>query len=141
MALGDSKADNATALMTMRDAALMPLQIIKNRFYTFIEETARIWADFWVTYYGKRELKLKNSKGSYYIPFDASRYKHLALCAKVDVNTALIYGEKERTDMLLTLFEKGVLNRRELLLRLPKGTVSDIEGLLENEEEEKNDGL
>ena len=52
VALGDSKADNATALATMRDAAILPLQIIKNRFYVFSEEVARIWADFWVVYYG-----------------------------------------------------------------------------------------
>lgn len=52
VALGDSRADNATALITMRNAAVMPLQMLKNRFYAFAEELSRIWADFWVTCYG-----------------------------------------------------------------------------------------
>ena len=133
VALGDSKADNATALATMRDAALMPLQIIKNRFYTFIEDTARIWADFWIAYYGRRCLKLSDKGGCYYIPFDGNRYKNLVLCTKVDINNSTAYSERERTEMLLTLFEKGIIDRKQLLTRLPSGTVSDIEGLIESD--------
>ncbi|MFQ8954307.1 MAG: hypothetical protein ACLR56_15640, partial [Oscillospiraceae bacterium] len=36
VALGDSRADNATALITMQNAAIMPLQIVKT-FYSFAE--------------------------------------------------------------------------------------------------------
>ena len=133
VALGDSKAENATALATMRDAALMPLQIIKNRYYTFIEDTARIWADFWIAYYGRRCLKLSDKRGSYYIPFDSNRYKNLVLCAKVDINTAAVYSDRERTEMLITFLEKGIIDRKQLLSRLPSGIVSDIEGLLESD--------
>lgn len=137
VALGDSKADNATALFTMRDAALMPLQIVKNRFYGFIEEVARIWADFWITYYGKRSIKLTDKRESRYIPFDGERYKNLSLSAKVDVNIASNYSERERTEILLSLFEKGVINKNQLLVRLPEGTVSNVEELLKKNTEEE----
>jgi len=137
VALGDSKADNATALVAMRNAALMPLQIVKNRYYTFLEDTARIWVDFWVTYYGKRSLKQKDKGGVKYIPFDSARYKSLAFCAKVEVTNSASYTDRERAEMLITLFEKGIINRNQLLLRLPDGMVQDIEGLiLEDESEE-----
>ena len=138
VALGDSKADNATALITMRDAALMPLQIVKNRFYTFIEDVARIWSDFWITYYGKRQLKQSSKNGSFYIPFDSERYKNLVLNTTVDVNYATVYSDRERTEILMTLFEKGIINRNQLLTRLPQGTVSNIEDLLLNETKEEN---
>ncbi len=136
MALGHSKADNATALVAMRNAALMPLQIVKNRFYTFLEDTARIWADFWITYYGKRNLKQKDKSGVKYIPFDAERYKSLVFCANVKVINSAKTTDTERAQMLITLFEKGVINREQLLTRLPDGMVEDIDGLIMEKAEE-----
>ncbi len=142
VALGDSKADNATALMTMRDAAVMPLQIIKNRFYSFIESTARIWAEFWITRYGNRKIKIKDEKGVWYLDFDAERYKDIIVNTKVDVANSTVYSEKERTDTLLSLYDKGIINREQLIVRLPDGVVSDRDALLksENSEVANNDG-
>ena len=140
VALGDSKAENASALATMRDAALMPLQIIKNRFYTFSEDVARIWADFWVTHYGIRKLKIQTAGNTHYIDFDGDRYKELAISARVDVSTAAIYTEREKTQVLISLFEKGVIDRNQLLVRLPDGVVPDVKSLL-TEEGALNDGV
>lgn len=136
VALGDSRADNATALMTMREAALMPLQIIKNRFYVFLEDTARIWCDFWINYYGNRSLKLKDKNGSKYISFNGQRYKGLAVCTNVAIDNTINYSEREKTDMLLTLFEKGIINRSQLLMRLPEGILPDSDVLLQETEVE-----
>ena len=136
VALGDSRADNATALMTMRNAALMPLQIVRNRYYTFMEDTARIWADFWISYYGRRMLKQKSKSGISYIPFDSDRYKSLAFCAKTDVGNSQELTDRERADMLISLYEKGIIDRNQLLERLPDGMIPDIEGLLSQKTEE-----
>lgn len=139
VALGDSRADNATALMTMRDAALMPLQIAKNRFYTFIEETARIWAEFWVTKYGNRKIKIADDTGVWYMPFDGDKYKDLLISAKVEVVNDVVYTAKERTDTLITLFEKGIINRVELIERLPEGILTDKKALILKRKEENAD--
>ncbi len=133
VALGDSRADNATALMTMRNAAIMPLKMIKNRFYTFIEDTARIWADFWIACYGKRALKQKDKSGSRYIPFDGSRYKSLVFYANVNTDNTALLSDKERAEMLISLFEKGIISRRQLLSRLPEGLIEDIPSLIGEE--------
>lgn len=139
VALGDSKADNATALIAMRDAALMPLQTAKRRFYGFIEELARIWADFWISCYGKRMLKLSDRKGSRYVSFDGERYKGLVISARADVSTDYSYSEKECMETLITLFEKGIINREQLLSRMPEGSVPNIKGLLTESEENTDD--
>lgn len=136
VALGDSRADNATALMTMRNAALTPLQLIKNRFYVFTEEVARIWADFWIACYGKRELKLMGNGDVEYIPFEGSNYKGLVLSCKVDVNNAVSYDENTQINTLLQLFDKGIIDRRELLERMPQGSIKDISQLLRREEKD-----
>ncbi len=138
VALGDSRADNATALNTMRTAALMPLQMIKGRFHTFCEDLARIWADFWITCYGKRCLKSEDGQGVNYIPFDGSRYKNIIVSAKVDVSSSTVFTERERTELLISLYEKGVINRGQLLKRLPEGTVSDIKELISESLKEDN---
>ena len=142
VALGDSRPDNASALLTMRDAALKPLQIVKNRFYTFIEETARIWAEFWIMQYGKRKIKISDISGIWYLPFDSEKYKNLLINTKVEVANDEVYTEKERVSTLLSLFDKGVINRNELLSRLPDGVISDKWALINNTGAEvtKNDG-
>ena len=142
VALGDSKADNASALAAMRDAALMPLQIIKNRFYTFTEDVARIWADFWITHYGNRYLKTKDKNGTRYISFDADRYKELVINTRVDVSNTAVYNEREITQMLITLFEKGIIDKTQLLTRLPDGIVPNLKGiLLDCEGERENERI
>ncbi len=143
VALGDSKADNNSALRTMRDASLMPLKLTKNRFYAFVEETARIWADFWVTKYGRRKIKIYGIEGTSYLPFNASRYKDLIFITKVEVSAASLYGDGERLETLVSLFEKGVINRSQLISRLPNGVIADRKQLLKEivKEDTSRDGI
>jgi len=93
--------------------------------------------DFWVTYYGKRNLKQQDKTGVRYIPFDSSRYETLVFCAKVDVINKASYTANERAQMLITLFEKGIINKKQLLFRLPDGMVQDVEGLITETEAEE----
>lgn len=139
VALGDSRADNATALIAMRDAALLPLQIVKTRYYGFLEEVSRIWADFWITHYGRRKIKsIKNGRTSY-IPFDGDRYRQLIVTASVDVNVSPHFDENQRLQTLITLFDKGVINKKQLLERIPEGMVYDINTIIEESDGEEND--
>lgn len=133
VALGDSRADNATALATMRDAALLPLQMVKNRFYAFCEDVARIWVDFWVTHYGSRPLKTKDKNGIGYEEFNAGRYKDLVIRADIEVGNSAVYSDRERTELLITMLEKGVIDRNQFLKRLPDGAVTDRNELLEED--------
>lgn len=130
VALGDSRADNATALITMQNAAIMPLQIVKNRFYSFAEEISRIWADFWISCYGKRAIKQNTRRGIKYFTFDSERLRGLIISAKIEVGTGTVYSERECVNTLLNLFEKGIIDKRQFLERLPDGIVPDRQGLL-----------
>lgn len=141
-ALGDTEPDNATAIMTLQNAAVMPLNLVRNRFYAFVEQISRIWADFWITQYGRRHIRIEDENGTWYMPFDAERYGNLYLNARVDVGAGNTYSSAESVAMLNTLIEKGIINKKQYLKRLPEGIVPDIEGLLlETEEEKENDGV
>ena len=127
--LGSLRIENASALIQMREAALQPLQIYMNRFYEFIEDTARIWADMWVNCYGDRKLRVEDTDGVNYIPFVAERYRNLLLVARVDVGSATMYSDSVSVDMLFRFYEMGVIDKAQLLDRIPKGIIYNVEGL------------
>lgn len=132
VALGDERADNATALVELRNAAVMPLTLVKNRFYQFIEQIARIWADFWITQYGNRYIKVSDENGVWYLPFSAARYSGLYLTAKIQVGADTAYSVAESSAMLNTLYEKGIISKRQYLKRLPAGLIPDIDGIIDS---------
>ena len=108
----------------------MPLQVVQERFYTFCEDVARIWAEFWVTQYGRRSLRIEDEHGVWYLPFDGGRYRDLLLSVRVDVGASSPWSEERSIQTLDGLFDRGSLDARQYLSRLPKGTVPQLSALL-----------
>lgn len=131
-ALGNVRPDNATAIIQMREAALQPLQIYQNRFYDFIEQLARIWADFWINLYGSRMLRTVTKEGTNYIPFDGDRYKNLVITARIDVGAATLWSEAVVISTLDNLLERQLINFSQYLDRMPAGIIPDVTGLKED---------
>lgn len=129
-ALGDVRPDNTSAIIAVREAALMPMQTVQNRFYSFIEDLARIWAEFWVMQYGARQLKIEERGSTWYLPFDGARYRDLLISARVDVGASTLWSESQSIRTLDSLFGAKVINVLQYLERLPKGTVPDVNGLI-----------
>lgn len=134
-ALGDVRPDNTSAIIAVREAALMPMQTVQNRYYAFVEEIARIWAEFWVTQYGDRSLKVTDTDGVWYLPFSGKRYRDLLISARVDVGTSTLWGESESIRTLDNLFNRQVIDAVQYLKRLPRGTVPDVSGLIREMEQ------
>ena len=131
-ALGNLRPDNAAAIIQAREASLQPMQLYQNRFYAYIEEIARIWADFWFNKYGKRPLKVETRDGTEYIPFDSERYKELVLTAKVDVGASTLYSEAATISTLDGLLGAQIISPIQYLERLPKGIIPKITELLDD---------
>ncbi len=129
-ALGDMRPDNTSAIIAVREAATMPMQLMQNRFYSFVEDVARIWAEFWVTMYGTRSLKIEDDKGDWYIPFDGNKFKNTIINARVDVGPASLWSEIQAQQTLDNLFAAQLLDPLQYLERLPKGSVPDQTGLV-----------
>ena len=129
-ALGDLKPDNTSAIIAVREAATMPLQTVQNRYYQFCEDVARIWAEFWMTKYGCRSIKMVDGANVWYLTFDGARYKDLLVTVKVDVGASTLYSEAQTIRTLDNLFDRQVINVMQYLQRLPKGTVPDVTALV-----------
>ena len=128
--LGDVQPNNTSAIIAVREASLMPLQMLQNRFYGFMEEVARIWSEFWLTMYGNRSLKIEQEQGVWYMPFDSSRYRDMLLNIRVDVGSADPYSEDRTIETLDNLFSHGVISAKQYLSRLPQGIVPQMDALL-----------
>lgn len=131
-ALGNVRPDNASAIIQMREAALQPMQIYQNRYYAFIEEVARIWADFWLNKYGDRSIQIRTRNGTEYIPFKAERYKSLLLTAKVDVGASTLWGESVVISTLDGLLSAQIITPEQYLERMPKGIIPRLTELIDD---------
>jgi hypothetical protein len=131
-ALGDVRPDNAAAIIQMREASQQPLQPYQNRFYNFVEEISRIWADFWLSKYGNRSLKIETREGVQYMPFDAERYRHLVLTARVDVGASTLYSEAATISTLDSLYGAQLIDAVQYLERLPKGIIPKLTELIDD---------
>ena len=129
--LGDVKPDNTSAILAVREASLMPLQMIQNRYFSFIEQTARIWAEFWLTMYGDRALKIEQPDGIWYMPFHADQYRELLLTIAVDVGQGSQYSETRSVETLDNLYKNGIITAKQYLSRLPQGFVPKLDALLQ----------
>lgn len=135
-ALGNIRPDNASAILQLREAALQPMQLYQNRFYDFIEDIARIWADFWLHLYGDRQLKIEDKEGIYYVPFHPNRYENLLISAKIDVGSRPIWNVSTTVSMLDGLYSSQIINKLQYLERMPDGIIPDKTGLLKEVKEE-----
>lgn len=130
-ALGDMRPENTSAIYALREAADMPLQQDKNRFYSFIEDVARIWAEFWVMQYGNRSLKVEDDTGTWYLPFKADRYKDLLIATRIDVGASGMWSEFQSIQTLDNLFERQIIDAIQYLQRLPNGTIPKLTKLID----------
>ena len=108
----------------------MPMQTVQNRFYSFVEDLARVWADFWVSLYGRRSLKIEDEQGVWYLPFDGEKYRNLLISARIDVGASSLWSEIQSVKTLDNLFGMQIISPLQYLQRLPKGTVPDLNGLI-----------
>lgn len=130
-ALGNMRPDNAAAIIATREAATTPLQPVQNRFYSAIEDLARVWAEFWVMKYGARSLKITDKSGTWYMPFNGDEYRDLLISAKVDVGASGVWSESQSIATLDNLLAAKIIDPLQYLERVPKGIVPDQQGLVE----------
>nr|DAR15760.1 MAG TPA: portal protein [Caudoviricetes sp.] len=134
-ALGDVRPDNTSAIVAVREAATMPMQTVQNRFYSFVEDVARVWAEMWVTMYGRRSLKIEDENGVWYMPFDGEKYRDLLISVKVDVGASALWSEIQSVNTLDNLLASQIITPKQYLERLPKGSVPNLSGLIREMQE------
>lgn len=129
--LGDIEPHNTSAIIAVREASLMPLTMMQNRFYSFIEDVARVWSEFWMAMYGNRGLKIAEEQGVWYMPFDGALCRDLLMSITADAVSGDTFSDSRTVQMLDNLYTHGIINAKQYLSRLPKGMVPQMETLLQ----------
>ncbi len=137
-ALGEMDANNATAIQRLNTAASQPMEVMRKRYHAFLEELSLIWADFWMTHYGNRNISIEDENGLWYLPFSAARYKDMTLYARVTKSTDT--DKDKLLDILGRLYEKGDITPRQYIESLPQEVMGSKRELLYGLKEDKNDG-
>ncbi len=143
-ALGDSRPDNAAAIIALQRAAATPMALSRQNLKESIEDLGRIYLDFMAADYGVRPVELRGEEGLVTVPMDFSLLRDIPLGVKLEAGTASYWSEIAAMQTLDNLLLQGKISTVEYLKRLPAGQISDRESLiaaLEQEAGAQNDAL
>jgi len=130
-----SNPDNTSAFIATRDAAVVPLAPIQDRFYCMIEDMGLIFLDMMRAHYTKRKIPVnvtdETGERTVYVPMPD--IKDLALRIKIDVGPSSMWSELQMTQTLDNLLAGGKITMAEYLDRLqPKGLIAKSDELKAN---------
>jgi len=121
-----SSADlNATAIMLLQKAAGIPIESIKRRFYSVVEDIGRIWEDIWkVKYNIGRQVMLKDDEGEEYPEFfKGTEHQDKEMRLKIDIGPSSTYSESLMLSSLDKFLDRGDITFEQYLKFAPKNVV------------------
>lgn len=159
-ALGEGKAYNTSAILSLQKAASTPQELTKQNLYQQIEDLARIYLEFMAEYYGKRTVDmtptdemramleqynaLREQAGmpqqeipaTMPVDFDFKMLKNHPFSVKIDVGASSYYSEVSSLSTLDNLLLNGHINIVQYLEHIPDGTVAGRRELIEEKKQE-----
>lgn len=146
VALGNTDTRNASAVLAVQKATVLPLELQRMDYYAFVEDSVRIWLDMMTRYYGVRAVRfeaaaqsgpgapeaLRALPGVYGLAgeqggaaralFDFSALENAGLRLSVEIGEAAYWSELAQVQALDGLFASGALTDAATYLEnLPDG--------------------
>jgi len=132
-ALGEGKAYNTSAILSLQKAAATPTEMNKQNLYAAIEDMFRIYVEFMGEYYGTRtvdyptpdEVKQahamigQQAPETVPMPFDFSILKENPMMLKLDVGASSYYSEIAAMQTLDAAVTNGLITPEQYFDRLP----------------------
>lgn len=145
VALGDSRPDNATAILSLQKAANTPMELTKQNKCSCVEEMGLIWQDMMSVRYGVRQVQVDMAMDdpgqqplgmalapqSFLEPFDFSVVRDVQIAVKQDVGTSSYWSEMANMQTLDNLLMQGHITLGQYLERLPSGYISKKQELIQ----------
>ena len=115
-ALGNVKPDNTSAIIAVQEASAIPLQMQKNAYNQFIEDTVRNMIDIMVVSYGTREVRRKVNDSYEYMNVDFSELRNINYSLSIDVGSSSPYDENARLSTLGNLWDRQILQEASIFV-------------------------
>lgn len=131
--LGQINPEQASgaAIVAVQQQASIPLELVKQNLYQFIEDLGQIWLDTMIAYYGERTIsvELLGQKVIKKIDFSSLRNKRLKI--KIDVGASSYWSQITSVQTLDNLLATEKINFMQYLERLPAGFITKKQELIE----------
>lgn len=132
VALGDTRPDNTSAIIALQRASSVPMELTKQNLLQSVEDLGRIYLDFMQEYYGTRMVEIHNPMGGTdLVPFDFGNLKKIPMSIDLDVGASSYWSEIANQQTLDNLLINRMIPVTEYLKRLPSGTITDREALID----------
>lgn len=140
--LGNVKPDNTSAIVTVQQATIAPLELVKMEFYRFVEDTVRIFIDLMRVHYGNRTVCITDDSGEEAVQrFDFDALDTATLELNVDVGSSAYWAETMQTVTNDNLLERGIITDPILYVEnIPDNQIRGKSRLLRALKEQKESG-
>lgn len=149
-ALGEGKAYNTSAILSLQKAAATPTEMTKQRLYKAVEDLFYIDLEFMGEYYGVRKVDMptpnelkeayaligRDAPEEVPLDFDFSVIKENPMLLKLDVGASSYYSEIASLQTLDKLLEAGQINIVQYLERIPDSYVPGRHKLIAEKRQE-----
>ncbi|MBQ9080181.1 MAG: hypothetical protein IJY27_03830 [Clostridia bacterium] len=140
--LGEGDATNASAILSLQEAARIPLEQVRHNYFQCIESVANIWADMMCAYYPDRRLLPYHAEGGDTAsPVNFTLLRNHLPRARVEVGEISRYTAAGALSMLNRLLDAGCITPIQYIERLPAGLVSDRVRLIEQLKNTKGEDI
>lgn len=127
VATGDpfTKDLNASAIIAMQNAAKIPIDQIKRRFYRAMEDVGRVWEQFYKQkYVTTRNVTVKDDEGNEVpMKFNGSTYKDVPMKLKIDIGASSSFSESLMMQSLDRFLDKQYIDFKTYLEFVPNNVV------------------
>lgn len=131
VALGNTKLDNTSAIIAIQKAAATPLELQKQDFYHFIEETVRVFIEIMRVNYGVRRYSVVINEETITGEYDFSELSQYILNINVDIGQAAYWSELTTLNTLDAMYAQHIIpDASSYLERLPDGIIKNKQGLI-----------
>lgn len=140
--LGNVKPDNTSAIVTVQQATVAPLELVKMEFYRFVEDTVRIFIELMRVHYGARTVCITDDTGEETMQrFDFDQLDTAALELNVDVGSSAYWAETMQTMTNDNLLERGIITDPVLYVEnIPDSQIRGKSRLLRALKQQKESG-
>lgn len=119
-ALGSVRPENTSAIIAVQKATAMPLELVRQAYYHFVEEYVRIALDMMRAYYGRRRVLLRSEAGEEEeMELDFGVLNDLVLSLNVDIGASAYWSEMASIQTLDNLYGKGLVEAQTYLESIP----------------------
>ncbi|MDO4173314.1 MAG: hypothetical protein Q4D42_00995 [Eubacteriales bacterium] len=140
--LGNVKPDNTSAIVTVQQATIAPLELVKMEFFRFVEDTVRIIVDLMRVHYGTRTVCITDDAGEEMArKFDFGALDTATLELNVEVGSSAYWAETMQTVTNDNLLARGIITDPILYVEnIPDNQIRGKSRLLRALKEQKESG-